>query len=73
MYVPVAQNNKQESSTTLDFSSSVMMTDSVLIRTLSDIDRLSERDIFDIVKNYYQNRKSRCQYQNISYKLIHNT
>lgn len=55
MYVPVAQNNKQESSTTLDFSSSVMMTDSVLIRTLSDIDRLSERDIFDIVKNYYQN------------------
>lgn len=55
MYVPVAQNNKQESSTTLDFSSSVMMTDSVLIRTLSDIDRLSERNIFDIVKNYYQN------------------
>lgn len=54
MYVPVSIPN-QQNGVALDFSSNVMMSDEMLIQSLSNINTLTDRDAYSIIKEYYEN------------------
>lgn len=56
MYVPVTNvPNNSQNGMALDFSSNVMMSDEMLIQSLSNINALADRDAYSIIKEYYEN------------------
>ena len=56
MYVPVTNiPNNSQNGVALDFSSNVMMSDEMLIQSLSNINALADRDAYSIIKEYYEN------------------
>lgn len=55
LYVPVANIPKNDQpGVTLDFSSNVTLSDEMIIQSLNNIDSMSDRDAYNLIKDYYE-------------------
>lgn len=72
MYNPVTDNNNEY--TTLDFSTNVVLSDAMLVDKLRHIDSMSDREIYDLASNYYENILN-CifvkPFENLEYKSFY--
>lgn len=55
MHVPVSNPVNSNTTISLDFSSNMILTDDILIRSLSNINMMSDRDAYSLIKDYYGN------------------